>query len=69
MQDKPQTAAPLTPKPCKKCGSAGIPSKAGNNRFWVECAKFGRNGNCNAISSQEPNRKAAILAWNATYGS
>ncbi|GAB3260275.1 Lar family restriction alleviation protein [Chitinimonas naiadis] len=58
-------APPLTPKPCKKCGSPGEVMKAGSNRFWVECAKFGRNGNCNVISAQAPNRKAAIQNWNA----
>ncbi|WP_374537904.1 hypothetical protein [Chitinimonas taiwanensis] len=57
--------APLTPKPCKKCGAPGQVMKAGSNRHWVECAKFGRNGNCNVISAAVSSRKAAIQDWNA----
>jgi hypothetical protein len=57
--------APLKPKPCAKCGSAGELMKAGSNRFWVQCAKYGRNGNCNVIGAQTETKKQAIERWNA----
>lgn len=55
---------PISPKPCPKCGAPGEPRKAGNNRFWIQCAKYGANGNCSAISQQMPSKKEAIAAWN-----
>ncbi|WP_269531656.1 hypothetical protein [Chitinimonas sp. BJYL2] len=58
-------APALEPKRCKKCGFPGLVMKAGSNRWWVECEKFGRNGNCKAISDQASTRKAAIQNWNA----
>ncbi|QNM96959.1 Lar family restriction alleviation protein [Chitinimonas koreensis] len=58
-------SAPLKPKPCRKCGSAGEVIKAGSRRYWVECARYGRNGNCNSIGDQADNRRDAIRNWNA----
>ncbi|MDK2126454.1 Lar family restriction alleviation protein [Parachitinimonas caeni] len=60
MSDNPA----LAPKPCRKCGASGEVIKAGSRRFWVQCARFGKNGNCNAIGSQADNRKEAIQNWN-----
>jgi hypothetical protein len=59
------TDMPNAPKPCKKCGFPGEVKKAGSKRFWVECAKYGRNGNCNVIGDQADNKKDAIARWNA----
>ncbi|WP_374352552.1 hypothetical protein [Chitinimonas sp.] len=59
------TDSPSQPKPCKKCGSPGLPQKAGSRRFWVQCARFGRDGNCNMIGDQADNKKDALLRWNA----
>ncbi|MBV8466338.1 MAG: Lar family restriction alleviation protein [Burkholderiales bacterium] len=56
---------PATPKRCAKCGSPGELMKAGSNRFWVQCAKYGRNGNCNVIGAQMETKKQAIERWNA----
>jgi hypothetical protein len=62
MSDQAPT---VTAKPCPKCGAPAEPNKAGSNRFWVQCSKFGRNGNCSAISQQGTNKKEAIALWNA----
>ncbi|TJZ74267.1 Lar family restriction alleviation protein [Chitiniphilus eburneus] len=61
--DQPALAA----KPCSKCGSPGEVTKSGSNRYWVQCAKFGRNGNCSAIGQQASSRKEAIRNWNAQH--
>ncbi|WP_053937406.1 hypothetical protein [Amantichitinum ursilacus] len=60
-----QTAAqPVAlPVPCPRCGAPGKICKAGANRVWVQCSKFGKDGNCSAISSPEPNKKAALATW------
>jgi len=50
--------------PCPKCGAVAEVRKAGGNRVWLECSKFGRIGNCSVISTPQPNRKEAIAAWN-----
>ncbi|GAA5786369.1 hypothetical protein GCM10007860_04850 [Chitiniphilus shinanonensis] len=63
----PPDHAPLLPKPCSKCGSPGEVTKSGSNRYWVQCAKFGRNGNCNAIGQQAASRKEAIRNWNTRH--
>ncbi|WP_432721335.1 hypothetical protein R0381_002533 [Jeongeupia wiesaeckerbachi] len=55
---------PVQPQSCPKCGAPPDVRKAGANRVWVQCAKFGANGNCNVICSPQPNRKDAIAAWN-----
>jgi len=64
MPDVKATPAPAI-KRCAKCGSPADVQKAGSNRHWVQCAKYGRNGNCNVIGDQADNRKAAIANWNA----
>lgn len=51
-------------KPCPKCGQPGELRKAGSNRVWVQCAKYGKDGNCTAISRPEANKKDAIASWN-----
>ncbi|QLI83290.1 Lar family restriction alleviation protein [Chitinibacter fontanus] len=53
-----------TAQPCPKCGAPAEPQKAGSNRFWVQCSKFGKNGNCSAISQQGSNKKEALANWN-----
>ncbi|MBV1774456.1 hypothetical protein KSF73_01880 [Burkholderiaceae bacterium DAT-1] len=58
-----QSGTPV--KRCIKCGSAGELTKAGSRRFWVQCARFGKNGNCNQIGAQEDNKKDAVSRWNA----
>ncbi|MBB5192544.1 hypothetical protein HNQ50_003288 [Silvimonas terrae] len=50
--------------PCPRCGAHAEVRKAGANRVWLECSKYGRNGNCSMISTPQPNRKEAIAAWN-----
>lgn len=52
------------PKVCPKCGSKPEVTKAGSNRCWVQCSKFGKNGNCSAISQQGTTKKEAIALWN-----
>ncbi|WP_410497610.1 Lar family restriction alleviation protein [Chitinibacter sp. S2-10] len=54
----------LKAQPCPKCGAPAEPQKAGSNRFWVQCSKFGRQGNCSAIGQQGSNKKEAIIEWN-----
>ena len=53
-----------TPKPCPKCGAVAEQHKAGSNRFWVQCSKLGKNGNCSGIGQQGINKKEAIDNWN-----
>jgi len=57
--------APTALKPCKKCGAPGEHGRSGSSRFWVQCSKFGRNGNCNQIGQQGSSKKEAIALWNA----
>ncbi|MEJ2792472.1 Lar family restriction alleviation protein [Iodobacter sp. LRB] len=52
------------PQACPKCGSKPEVTKAGSNRCWVQCSKFGKNGNCSAISQQGTTKKEAIALWN-----
>ncbi|WP_297576437.1 Lar family restriction alleviation protein [uncultured Deefgea sp.] len=59
-----QTGRP-TPKPCPKCGAIAEQHKAGSNRFWVQCSKLGKNGNCSGIGQQGSNKKEAIANWNS----
>ncbi|WP_084090325.1 Lar family restriction alleviation protein [Andreprevotia lacus] len=59
------TPAPTPMKPCKKCGAPGEHGRSGSKRFWVQCGKFGRNGNCNQISQQADSKKEALALWNA----
>jgi hypothetical protein len=51
--------------PCHKCGAPAEVVKAGSSRHWVQCSRFGKNGNCNVIGRQTDARKTAIATWNA----
>ncbi|XZG69504.1 Lar family restriction alleviation protein [Chitinibacteraceae bacterium HSL-7] len=51
-------------QPCPKCGAPAESCRAGSSRFWVQCSKFGRNGNCMAIGNQGESKKEAIANWN-----
>ncbi|QLG88275.1 Lar family restriction alleviation protein [Chitinibacter bivalviorum] len=57
-------APAIQPQACPKCGAPAEQHKAGSNRFWVQCSKLGRQGNCSAIGQQGTNKKEAIAAWN-----
>lgn len=63
MTETSSTSSPAI-KPCPKCGQPGAIRKAGSNRVWVQCAKYGKDGNCTAISRPEANKKDAITVWN-----
>jgi hypothetical protein len=54
----------LLPQDCPKCGQRGVVVKAGSRRYWVECARYGKNGNCSAIGQQADLRRQAIVNWN-----
>ncbi|WP_027405409.1 Lar family restriction alleviation protein [Aquaspirillum serpens] len=58
------TPDPTVPKPCQKCGSPAEVVKAGSRRFWVQCSRYPKQGNCSTIGAQADNRKEAILLWN-----
>ncbi|WP_293938063.1 Lar family restriction alleviation protein [Iodobacter sp.] len=68
LNSRPYQSKPSTndsePQPCPKCGSKPEVTKAGSNRCWVQCSKFGKNGNCSAISQQGSTKKEAIVLWN-----
>ncbi|MBB5019297.1 endogenous inhibitor of DNA gyrase (YacG/DUF329 family) [Chitinivorax tropicus] len=55
---------PSTVNPCPRCGQPGEMKKSGSNRFWVQCSKFGKDGNCKAIATICPNKAEAVAAWN-----
>ncbi|UXY14389.1 Lar family restriction alleviation protein [Chitiniphilus purpureus] len=63
----PPDLTALAPQPCAKCGAPAEVIKSGSNRYWVQCAKFGRNGNCSAIGLQANSRKEAIRNWNSRH--
>ncbi|WP_273430656.1 Lar family restriction alleviation protein [Chitinibacter tainanensis] len=65
MSMSPTNPTPtISAQACPKCGAPAEPQKAGSNRYWVQCSKFGKNGNCNAISQQGSSKKEAIANWN-----